>query len=79
MAIIDLQELKETYLRDGFVYGVEILDAMEAAEQRGGARTATLLASPMAVLANPYQIGHPPATTAIPPASDIPARMSVFL
>ena len=34
MAIIDLQELKETYLRDGFVYGVEILDAMEAAEHR---------------------------------------------
>lgn len=47
MASIDLQELKEAYLRDGFVSSVEILDSMEAAQHRSAMEQAESKIGPL--------------------------------
>jgi ectoine hydroxylase-related dioxygenase (phytanoyl-CoA dioxygenase family) len=47
MANIDLQDLKETYLRDGFVSAVAILNATEAAQHRAVMESAESKTGPL--------------------------------
>ena len=76
MANIDLQELKETYLRDGFVYGVEILDAMEAAENRSVMERAEAKIGPLHYKTKVHTIlGSPLQLATTPKALDIVEKL----